>query len=80
MRRNNLGFLPIIAQFTGKNGSCGFVKGKEYLLWFTVGNGKIYVSRTGKGGFAVPYDTMLGFQKNWKVIRMGEESIKEVSE
>ena len=59
--------IEITAVFIGKD-SCGFRNGETYQLWMFQKNGKYYISRRSMNAMAVPYDTMSGIRKNWKII------------
>lgn len=59
--------FPITATFIGRDGSCGFKNGKEYELWMILKNNKIYISRRKLGCIAIPYDTRIALEKNWKI-------------
>lgn len=60
----------IIATFKGEDGSMGFRTGEEYKLWYMERRNKIYISRRSKYAIAIPYDTEIGFKKNWKVTKL----------
>ena len=59
--------IEITAVFIGKD-SCGFKNGETYKLWILQKNGKYYLSKRSESALAVPYDTMNGIRKNWKII------------
>lgn len=58
----------IRATFIGRDGSCGFRKGKTYELWFSEKGGKYYISRRNFAATAIPYDTIEALKKNWQLI------------
>lgn len=58
----------IRATFIGRDGSCGFRKGKTYELWFSEKGGKYYISRRNFSATAIPYDTVEALKKNWQLI------------
>lgn len=63
----NIKPIEITATFIGKD-SCGFKNGETYKLWMFQKNGKYYLSRRSMDAIAVPYDTMNGIRKNWKIV------------
>lgn len=56
------------AVFIGKDGSCGFRTGQTYDVWFFRKNGKWYISKPSMNATAIPYDTKIAVQKNWKFV------------
>ena len=69
IRTAELGVLQEIrARFIGRDGSCGFRKGKTYELWFSEKGGKYYISRRNFSATAIPYDTVEALKKNWQLI------------
>lgn len=63
----NIKPIEITAIFIGKD-SCDFKNGETYKLWMFQKNGKYYLSRRSMDAMAVPYDTMNGIRKNWKIV------------
>ena len=59
--------FEVTATFLGRDGSCGFRKGQDYDLWLILKNNKIYISRRKLNATAIPYDTRVAFEKNWKL-------------
>ena len=61
-----------IATFIGKDGSCGLVHGKQYLIQIVYNRGKLLGNDpfnfrvVVNDGFAIPYDTMNGIKNNWQ--------------
>lgn len=59
--------IEITAVFIGKD-SCGFKNGETYKLWLFNNGRKYYLSRRNENAIAIPYDTMDGIRKNWKIV------------
>ena len=59
--------IEITAVFIGKD-SCGFKSGETYQLWMFQKNGTYYLSNRSENATAIPYDTMDGIRKNWKMV------------
>ncbi len=60
--------IEITAVFIGKDGSCGFRNGETYKLWLFQIDGRYYLSKRNMNSIAIPYDTMAGLKKNWRII------------
>ena len=58
----------IQARFIGRDGSCGFRKGKIYELWLSKTDGKYFISRRNLSATAIPYDTAEAVAKNWEIL------------
>ena len=58
----------IRATFIGRDGSCGFRKGKTYELWLSKKDGKYFISRRNFSATAIPYDTAEALKKNWQIL------------
>lgn len=63
----NIKPIEITAIFIGKD-SCGFKNGETYKLWMFQIDGKYYLSKRNENAMAIPYDTMNGIRKNWKIV------------
>lgn len=56
------------ATFKGRNGSMGFVAGKEYLLYLEkYGNGSLLINTDMGMGWCI-YGSFLAFLNNWNLI------------
>jgi hypothetical protein len=60
---------PIIAEFKGKDGSLGFIKGQVYVLKVVVDGNTIWVhsKNNNKNALRCPYDSVQNFLNNWKI-------------
>jgi hypothetical protein len=62
------GIIRVRAKFIGKDGSMGFKKDGEYVMWYFCSNGKHYMAKPGYNSTAIPYDTKKALSKNWEFI------------
>ena len=59
------------ARFIGTDGSCGLRKGQIYRIEIVDNSDNLkrkYRYRVWVNGIGIPYDTMNGIRKNWKIL------------
>lgn len=59
--------------YMGKDGSCGYITGKEYeiyVTWYAHFSLMVYPKDTTTGARSVPYSNLATFMDNWPTITL----------